>query len=138
MGLAIRRGLLSYIESKVKEDKSLVLGQHEIPLLHYAVIPERGDSPPLWFHDMVKLLLRYGANPNQLWQGNSPWQHLWTHLHPHGYVHAAASFKTMLTSGASPFTTCTQNHTMFIFGQRIAGKMHLIRWRLFSKMFRDP
>ncbi|PMD20659.1 hypothetical protein NA56DRAFT_659659 [Hyaloscypha hepaticicola] len=102
MGLAMRRGLLSYIESKVKEDKSLVLGQHEVPLLHYAVIPERDDPPPLWSHDMVELLLRYGANPNQLWQGNSPWQHLLTYIHRNG----------------CPRSSVIQNHA-YIWGEPI-------------------
>lgn len=110
LGLAIHRGLYSYVESKVKADSSLVLGGYETPLLQYTVIPESGDSLPLWSSEMAKLLLKYGADPNQLWHGNSPWQIALTHIHRHGKANVAALFKTMITYKTSPFTTCINNH----------------------------
>jgi hypothetical protein len=75
IGWAVRSGLLSYIETRLKVDKSLLSGQHETLLLLYAVIP--GENGILhndesfhrlkpWSHEVAGLLLKYGANPNQL------------------------------------------------------------------------
>jgi hypothetical protein len=108
--LAIRHGLLSYVEREVREDRSLVLEQRETPLLFEALI--RGNDQQLkpWSPQMADILLRHGANPNQLWRGNSPWQYALTNAHVQYSSYDALLFTTMLTYGASVFTTCTLNH----------------------------
>jgi hypothetical protein len=65
IGLAVSCRLLSYLEEKVKADRSLVIGQHDTPLILYAF------SPEIVWPEMVTLLLRYGADPNQLWFGHT-------------------------------------------------------------------
>jgi hypothetical protein len=127
VGLAIQRGLLSYVEGKVKADKSLVLGQHETPLLLYAVATENADDQLCsWAPEMANLLLRYGANPNQLWYGNTRWQHALTWAHEQLRSLSAALVKTVLSYGASPFTTCTQNHYTSLKIIKITRIMHPI------------
>ncbi|KAE9369409.1 hypothetical protein N431DRAFT_427564 [Stipitochalara longipes BDJ] len=61
---------------------------------------------------MINILLRYGANPNQLWHGNSPWQYTLTYVHQKCLPYKAALLTVMLMHGANPFSTCRQNHTV--------------------------
>ena len=110
IGLAIRHGLLSYVEREVREDRSLVLEQRETPLLLETLICGNNDQLKPWSPQMADILLRHGANPNQLWRGNSPWQHALTNAHEQYSSHDALLLTTMLTYGASVFTTCTLNH----------------------------
>lgn len=112
IGLAVYHGLSSYVEKKAKADILLVVGQDETPLLLYTLIPKSGQLRP-WFAEMAALLLKLGANPNQLWFGNSPWQQALTQLHQQDhfdYQGGARFLISMLSYGASPFTTCTRNH----------------------------
>jgi hypothetical protein len=108
--LAIRHGLLSYVEREVREDRSLVLEQRETPLLLETLIRGNDEQLKPWSPQMADILLRHGANPNQLWRGNSPWQHALTNAHEQYSSHDALLLTTMLTYGASVFTTCTLNH----------------------------
>lgn len=120
LGLAIRSGLLSYVERKVKADTSFVLREDDAPLLLYAVV--FGEfPPPSWAPKMVDMLLRYGANPNQLWHGGSPQQHALKYSHRkvafQNWCFLGPLVRSMLTFGASPFTTCTRNHEVGLFKQ---------------------
>jgi hypothetical protein len=110
IGLATRHGLLTYVEREVREDRSLVLEQRETPLLFEALIRENDQQLKSWSPQMADILLRHGANPNQLWRGNSPWQYALTNAHVQYSIYDALLLTTMLTYGASVFTTCTLNH----------------------------
>ncbi|KAF4627148.1 hypothetical protein G7Y89_g11005 [Cudoniella acicularis] len=119
---AIHYGLCSYAETKLKIGRSISSGPQEIPLLFHALhidanIPIRSE--------IVEVLLRYGADPNQLWNGYSPWQQALSMVHKTQWrfkfsdVDKTSSstlknwahiFKLLLEYGASPFTTCKMNH----------------------------
>lgn len=114
LGLATSQGFSVYVETKVRLDPSLLLGRQETPLLLYPFREGVSSSIPDWSCEMVHLLLKLGANPNQLWQGNTPWQHALTKMHQHideGSTPVyAAICQLMLRYGASPYTTCVKNH----------------------------
>jgi hypothetical protein len=127
IGLATRHGLLSYVEREVRKDRSLVLEQRETPLLIEALI--RGNDQQLkpWSPQMADILLRHGANPNQLWRGNSPWQYALTNAHVQYSSYDALLFTTMLTYGASVFTTCSLNHPIdWSFGSTRGHTSHTV------------
>jgi hypothetical protein len=110
IGLAIQHGLLSYVEREVRENRWLVLEQRRTPLLLEALLPGEDQQFKPWSPQMADILLRHGANPNQLWRGNSPWQYVLTNAHVQYSRYDARLFTTMLAYGASVFTTCTLNH----------------------------
>lgn len=108
--LVVRYRLLHYLENKLQTQASpSTTKNEEAPLLHWALTSVReARSSNI---EVVDLLLKYGADPNELWRGNSPWQCLLTHSHGEDeVVYPQAVFKTMLVHGASLTTTCMENH----------------------------
>jgi hypothetical protein len=116
---AIIYNLKGYVESKLASNHSLIRPKDGLPLLTYALAWE------LWSvkttvvprNDMLEVLLRYGADPNELYDGHSIWQYT---LH---YVHSTSSawlfssdqslhlkweqaLNLMLEYGADPNTCC--------------------------------
>lgn len=64
----INAGLVRYVERRLMEDPSLMQNPGKYPLLHYALCPEVGgeDDPMNIESKMVRLLLRLGADPNEV------------------------------------------------------------------------
>ena len=64
---------------------------------------------------MIEVLLSLGGDPNQLWFGNTPWQHALTRTHMISFNRAklqqwAFILERMLHYSGTPYTTCTHNH----------------------------
>ncbi|KAF2500118.1 hypothetical protein BU16DRAFT_556601 [Lophium mytilinum] len=100
---AIRSGLKLYTEAKIKKQKNGLPKREGKPLLAYACRPE-----PIWATlsifinpGIVQILLDNGADPNEKFNGLSPFQHaLITHTHePIGTV---AILKLLVQHGADP------------------------------------
>jgi hypothetical protein len=67
---AVEAGLVLYVERRLKEDPTLMLDEIERPLLSYALIRHLAERDVLLLAqliepDMVRLLLSFGADPNQ-------------------------------------------------------------------------
>jgi hypothetical protein len=122
---AIHYGLCAYVEMKLKIGRTIPSGAQEIPLLFHAL---HMDSNSPIRSEIVKVLLRYGADPNQLWNGYSPWQQALTMVHETQWElkfgdidkisyrtlnNWAQVFKLLLKYGTSPFTTCKMNHQVY-------------------------
>jgi hypothetical protein len=76
---ALSYGLVQYVEKKLDEKPSLMAGWQDIPLLFHALDPSKSWSwPPL---EIIDLLLQRGADPNQIWNGESPWQQCLRRIH---------------------------------------------------------
>jgi hypothetical protein len=121
-------GLCSYVQEKLKMNKTLLSERSGRPLLSYALVKDVLCSTISI--EMVEILLVYGADPNQLWEGNTPWQEFLTSLHSlassvYDYtvpanlgnyhstmVETAKIFKLLLQYGANPYSTCTHNHSL--------------------------
>jgi hypothetical protein len=78
---AIKNGLYSYVDAKLKEDKSLLVRKRGRSYLDYAVEACYRGTPDSSTYDMIHLLLQNGADPSALWRGNTPWQRLLTWIH---------------------------------------------------------
>ncbi|KAE9368296.1 hypothetical protein N431DRAFT_443748 [Stipitochalara longipes BDJ] len=128
----VNNGLCSYVNAKLKRDKSIVARKGGLLLLHYALRPHpyiSTDQDPCNY-DMIQLLLQNGVDPNELRNGNSFWQRVLTQVHQRHpmYFEEYGDFtkssesdklwisfwarltKLLLENGASPYTTCTYNH----------------------------
>jgi hypothetical protein len=115
---AIEHQLLAYVRAKIRNNKSNILwAENQLRLLLVDIIRSFVEDPGRIL--TIEELLEIGVNPNQLWKGNSPWQHFLTLIHSKvGILYSkqfdlsaqARIFKSMLEHGASPFTTCTWNH----------------------------
>jgi hypothetical protein len=94
---------------------SIISNRQETPLLNYALLQHlRHQDVSL---EMVELLLELGGDPNQLWFGNNPWQHVLTRVHMVSFNHVELQrwsfiLECMIHFGTSPYTTCTHNHDM--------------------------
>jgi len=91
-------------------------------------------EPLLPTRNMLGLLLRLGADPNQLWHGNTPWEHALSFFHkqnssflPENLVLESCSiFTMMLRYGASIYTTCTDTHGVYNV-EHPCGYSHSVR-----------
>jgi hypothetical protein len=97
-------------------------------LLNCALLPKSGgDAITNSYREanlnVLELLLNRGADPNQLFHGNTPWQRFLYFTHasygqsyglfysiPEAQLSWFGVFKLMLENGASPWTTCIINH----------------------------
>lgn len=102
-----------YVQRSITMDPSIISLNPGIPLLFYAF---RGLNPDI---ETLSSLLQLGADPNQLWCGNTSWQYYLTLIHSEDHRSTETErgrlsrvFKVMLESGASPLTTCTHNHNV--------------------------
>jgi hypothetical protein len=81
---AVCFGLLSYVSTKLKADIT-ILSQSETNsvLIVHALIPMTRSlfENIVFCPEMIELLLRYGANPNRVSRGHSPWQRFLTWAH---------------------------------------------------------
>jgi hypothetical protein len=81
---AVRFGLFSYVSTKLEANRA-ILSQSKANnvLIIHALIPmgRSLDETVVCRPKMIELLFRYGANPNQLFGGHTPWQRFltWTH-----------------------------------------------------------
>jgi hypothetical protein len=120
---AVDFGLFSYVSTKLAADSSILL-QSKInsALIVHALVP---TELPLYERvlcplEMITLLVKYGADPNRVSRGHTPWQRFLTWAHGaygrHGsgrgaeYLYFSSLFRTMLLNGASTNTTCVKNH----------------------------
>jgi hypothetical protein len=115
-------GMCSYTERILRWNITLPASKPGRPLLDYCLIPRYLDG-----HisiDMVTLLLNYGANVNQNWNGSTPWRNVlaWVHAHnwdrpdplgrtPYFTLTSWANIlKLLFQYGANPFASCAQVH----------------------------
>ena len=131
-------GLFSYVKEKIEHSPRALTERTGLPLLSYAL--RKNLIFEQISYEMVELLVAHGANPNQLWCGNSPWQEFLTlshhlsciSLHEALDVESSASgasetillpyhdellstakiFELLLRRGANPYATCTHNHPL--------------------------
>ncbi|KAG4429836.1 hypothetical protein IFR05_014687 [Cadophora sp. M221] len=137
IGEAVYHGMLSYVTTALQSDGSLINDrQTNQALLNCVLLPKphveefRKCSTGVNV-EMLELLLRRGANPNQLWRGYTPWQRLLTLLHKHNWyvlkeryfeqlesntlvqemlLNWSGVVKLLLQHGANANTTCIENH----------------------------
>jgi hypothetical protein len=86
---AVSFGLFSYVSTKLEADSAILLqSKANSVLIVHALIPTelflhessfsgRSFSPP----EMIELLVKYGANPNRVSKGHTPWQRFLTWAH---------------------------------------------------------
>lgn len=75
---AVECGLGRYLETKLK-DPSVNQEEGPRPLIDHAIVPTY-DSAAFVSPDIVKLLLKYGADPNKSFRNSSPWQNCLSYL----------------------------------------------------------
>ncbi len=121
LGEAVTQKLCGYVEAKLKQDKSLISNPRQPSLLNFAFPSTVVNQPICPSIRIVELLLRLNADPNQLWHGNTPWQHALSFFHREfSSIHyvdllpeSCSIFAVMLRYGASIYTTCTHNHGLY-------------------------
>ncbi|KAI1343223.1 hypothetical protein F5Y15DRAFT_228125 [Xylariaceae sp. FL0016] len=72
---AIRYGIISFVEEMISKHKDSALKKHGLPLLDYALMPEKHPSvysPPR--KDIVELLLDHQQDPNEVYKKFSAWE----------------------------------------------------------------
>lgn len=122
---AVSYGLRTYVSTKLEEDNTpLLQSKLNSLLLTHAVIQPNGNGCKLESRvslDMIRLLIRLGAKPNQVWKGQTAWQRILTYVHGYcfggdpsqmsSYLHDWIEiFRILLLSGSSSSTTCATNH----------------------------
>jgi hypothetical protein len=80
---ATTAGLCSYVEARLKNDSSMISGAQGTPLLTYALPPKTVCSRDRCGLNMVELLLKYGADPNEQYAVTTHWQELLAWIHGH-------------------------------------------------------
>jgi len=79
MALAIKSGLQFYVTEKLKLEPWILRTKEGRPLLHYAVQVNTGlcgDKALQPYPDLVKLLLSYGSQVSDPYEGVSAWEHV--------------------------------------------------------------
>lgn len=110
---SIEQGLFRYAESKLRKTGKILLEKPGLPLLSSAC-----GSEPIWWHldcpvrpEIVKLLLEYGADPNETFEGISCWQTLLVTAAKsggstaHELRYLADTIKLLLYAGADPYAS---------------------------------
>ncbi len=131
LGVAVQNSLLFYVSRKLKSNRDIFYSSERArqALLNCALAPEDSGCPIFYSKTGIKmlgLLLKHGASPNTPWQGHTPWQRALFLVHDfdwenriedYGYDEVTLGlrnwlsvFKMLLQHGASPTTTCIQNH----------------------------
>jgi hypothetical protein len=131
LGVAVQFGLLSYVSNKLESNRDTLFSSRRgsPALLNCALLPSRSDAnDPSQFSEtnvgMLGLLLKHGASPNTVWKGYTTWQRVLSLVHNFnwdangrnnydrgGYLHNwLLAFTMLLQHGASPTTTCLENH----------------------------
>ena len=78
LGFAVHMGLSHYVEQRLEKEPSLVLGDLGLPLLHIAVDFQTRDRSTMekMDTDMLKILLRFGANVEDVYVGKNALERL--------------------------------------------------------------
>jgi hypothetical protein len=82
--LAIRSGIYLYVQSKLENDINVLKKKPGRPLLSYIGEPLSLKKLPLNYKSIAGLLLENGASPNQVFDGQTPWQVFLDYLHGYG------------------------------------------------------
>jgi hypothetical protein len=119
---AVTLNLYSYIETKLLMDATVLISKSGLSLLEIAL--SLGHQNKNFSVEMVEILLRYGADPNQAsgkfttWQRSLDWVHTqdWDIAGPISsapyfeLTRWASVFKLLLQHGANPYATCRYKH----------------------------
>jgi hypothetical protein len=73
LALAITFKLPLYVEAKIQEDRSIIRSKEGRPYLDYALV-SRATGKTTVSVQIVELLLRHGSNPNETFDGSTPWK----------------------------------------------------------------
>ncbi|KAG4428595.1 hypothetical protein IFR05_015919 [Cadophora sp. M221] len=73
LGKAIAYGLLNYVAAKILEDDQVVVRKTGRPYLEYVFTNKHDIAIQL---EMIIVLLRGGANPNQMYEGRTIWNYI--------------------------------------------------------------
>lgn len=106
--LVVKYGLTHYLQAELFENPELVKKKPGRPLLDYVIDARCSPEPGL-----VSLLLRSGADPNQIYKGRSTWQHALTFTRECSAVHGpdvnsrwAEVYMHFIHAGANMSTCC--------------------------------
>ncbi|KAH7381016.1 hypothetical protein BKA64DRAFT_226606 [Cadophora sp. MPI-SDFR-AT-0126] len=136
-GEAVYYGILSYASAKLNSNHARLITckQANQALLNCVLLPKPNVERDFQCTQgvdlmMLELLLSHGADPNQLWNGHTPWQRVLTLVHEFDWVNIVlgvscvnstylddvllnwvGAFKLLLRYGASITTTCMRNHS---------------------------
>lgn len=110
VSFSIEQGLVRYVESKLHKDGKDAIPQAGIPALFSGC-----GNPRIWYlvkdsirSETVNLLLDYGTDPNEEFQGITCWQNaLWTaryfrHQTADSFYQLAEVLRLLLSAGADP------------------------------------
>lgn len=121
LSLAVERGLIFYVNRKLKFDQSLIFAKatppRRPPLLAFVIL---GQSV---IDSIAEVLLECSADPNELFEGFSLWRYLIHIIHTSAkkgrFLEPSAAndrrkiqaiFRAMLQSGADPNTCCIRGN----------------------------
>jgi hypothetical protein len=82
--LSIRSGIYQYVQSKLENDINVLKEKPGRPLLSYIGEPLSLNRLPLQYKSIAGLLLENGASPNQVDDGQTPWQGFLAYLYRYG------------------------------------------------------
>ncbi|KAF4632431.1 hypothetical protein G7Y89_g5697 [Cudoniella acicularis] len=125
LSFAIQHGLLLYVQSKLAGTHHQELpSKAGRPFLDYPLYVD-DDRPGRDFTstDMVETLLNHGANPNEIFNGRTPWQNVLTYLLQYGSAFGRRSgrkeiekwgrmLELLILHNANPNACCGEGYTM--------------------------